>query len=51
QNGHVDVVKILLEHGADVNAKCKKGKTALMFASEKGYQEIVELLKDAGATK
>ena len=47
--GHIDTVKALLEAGADLNAKDKEGKTALMYAKEKNHTEIVHLLKKAGA--
>jgi ankyrin repeat protein len=39
--------KLLLDKGADVNVKNKKGKTALMLAEEKGNLQMVELLKQA----
>jgi ankyrin repeat protein len=39
----------MLEAGADVNAKARKGYTALRYAHEKGHKEIVELLKAHGA--
>ena len=33
-NGHIDAVSALLEHGADVNAKeSRGGQTALMWAA------------------
>jgi len=44
-------VQVLLEAGADIHAKDKDGKTALMIAEERGHSEIVELLKQAGATE
>ena len=48
---NVEVVKILLSHGAGatVNAKNGIGKTALMLAQEKGNTEIVRLLQNNGA--
>lgn len=46
---NIEVVKLLLAKGADVNAKNKSGRAALMYASEKGYTEIVKILKAAGA--
>jgi len=42
-------VKALLDAGTDVNAKDKDGGTALKFADSRGYTEIVEILKQAGA--
>ncbi len=45
--GHIEVVKILLANGADINAKDKNGITALNLASENGYKEIVYLLLTA----
>lgn len=47
--GHTEVVKALLEHGANPHAKSSSGITSLMRAKEKNYDEIVRLLKDAGA--
>ena len=48
-NGHIDVAKLLLDKGADVNAVSEEGKTALMFASSNGYNEIIKLLLGMGA--
>ena len=48
--GHTEIVKALLDKGADVNAKSKDGVTALMWASQDGHTEIVKaLLIDKGA--
>jgi len=44
-NGHFDVVKMLLDNGADVNAKDQNGRTALYFAKEKGHQNIIMLFE------
>lgn len=57
RGGHVETVAILLEHGADVNARTKTrgkgaaGGSALWWAIESHGQEhaIVELLKANGA--
>ena len=42
-NGHTKVVKILLEHGAQVNSRTFNGN-ALISACSKGYIEVVKLL-------
>lgn len=47
--GHVDIVRILLDAGAKVNAKNRDGTTALMAAERWGNTEIIEMLKQAGA--
>jgi len=47
--GNVAVVKLLLDKGADINAKSENGGTVLMFASYQGHQEVVDLLKAHGA--
>ncbi len=45
----VDVVRVLLEHGANVGAKDWQGRTPLQIASERGYDEIMKLLSEHGA--
>jgi ankyrin repeat protein len=40
---------LLLAKGAEVNAKDKNGKTALMFATRMNHPEVRELLIKAGA--
>ena len=44
-NGHTDTVKALLEAGADVGLRDKSGRTALDYASDLGYQDIILLLR------
>ena len=39
-------MKLLLDYGADVNAKTKNGSTPLLAASAKGNLEVVRLLRD-----
>lgn len=48
-NEYKDIVVILLNKGADVNAKNNNGWTALMFAEFENHTEIVNILKQAGA--
>ena len=49
--GMEDIVKLLLDHGADINAQTDYGETATMLAVEigKGNTTIVKLLIDRGA--
>jgi len=47
--GFQDYARILLEHGADVNAKNRMGFTALMMASQYGKKAMVQLLVENGA--
>ena len=50
RTGKVDAVKVLLAHGANVNAKESwKQQTALMWAAHEGNAETVKLLLEAGA--
>src|SRR5881628_379169 len=52
QKGNPEVVRILLDHGADVNAKeTLSGMTPVMFAAFKGHTAIVKLLLDRGVTE
>ena len=47
----VDVIKYLIEHGADINMQDNAGCTALMRASYGGYVDLVLYLLDQGADK
>ena len=47
--GHADVVKALIDAGAQVNASTDGGYTALQLASMKGYLPVVNTLLAAGA--
>ncbi len=47
--GHTEIVELLLEHGADVNAKSRDGSTALHTAAFLGRVETVKLLLEKGA--
>lgn len=46
-----DMVKILLEHGANVHFKLRDWYTALRNASALQYTETIRLLKQAGAAE
>ena len=43
-SGHIEVIDLLITHGADVRIKNKAGKTPLQKASKVGHEEIVNLL-------
>ncbi|MCM3338446.1 ankyrin repeat domain-containing protein [Paenibacillus sp. MER TA 81-3] len=45
---HQQAVKLLIEHGADVNIPDSKGVTALAHARERGFTEIANMLEQAG---
>jgi hypothetical protein len=49
RKGQADVVRTLLDQGADVNAKFRYGATALSYASDKGHLEVVKVLLERGA--
>ncbi len=49
REGNQRFAKILLDKGADVNARTNNGKTALMEAVEKNRPEIAKLLLECGA--
>jgi ankyrin repeat protein len=45
-NGHTDVVKLLLENGADPSIKDNTGKTAADIARERGRIEIANMIEN-----
>lgn len=45
----IEIVKLLLENGADVNARDISGITVLMHVSRYGYTEIAKMLIEKGA--
>lgn len=45
----VEITRLLIEKGADINARGQDGRTPLMIAAIKGYAEIVKLLIANGA--
>ena len=49
--GYTDIVKLLLNAQADINAIDANNKTALIYATDNGHTDIVQLLKAASATK
>lgn len=50
ENGHMEVLRFLVSHGADINARLESGETPLMLAmlASEG-SEVVAYLKALGA--
>jgi ankyrin repeat protein len=48
-SGNKEIVKLLLDAGADVNAVDNNGKTPLRLAAEGGRKDVAELLREHGA--
>ena len=48
--GYHDMVALLIEFGADVDAANAHGVTSLMFASKQGHLDVVRLLLSRGGT-
>lgn len=46
---HDKVLKILLEHGADINFTNENGQTELHMAADRGSIEVLEALAENGA--
>src|SRR5210317_757594 len=49
EEGNLEVVRLLVEGGADLDKADYDGRTPLYVACEKGHLEVVQLLLDAGA--
>jgi ankyrin repeat protein len=46
--GHFEIVKLLLEHGAEVLTVSSEGQTPYQVSLAFGHGEIVELLRERG---
>jgi len=45
----VDVLRLLIKAGADLEACCASGSTALYIAAQQGRIDVVKMLVEAGA--
>lgn len=48
-SGYLELVELLLDHGADINLQGKGGSSPLGIAARQGHEKIVDLLLDRGA--
>ena len=48
QRGDLDIVRFLLERGADINARNDYGKTACRLAAADHRDEVVAFLREQG---
>ncbi|KAJ5720553.1 uncharacterized protein N7483_008487 [Penicillium malachiteum] len=49
KHGHSDVVELLLEAGAEIDARAHHQRTPLLLAAKKGHSDVVKVLLEAGA--
>ena len=49
EKGHIDMLLNLIDHGAEVDEKDQRKRTALHYASERGDLKVVEALLSKGA--
>lgn len=49
--GHGNVIRVLLDQGADINARTENGETPLMLAAQKHRVDVAQILLASGADK
>ena len=47
--GHAEIINMVLQNGAAVDARTNDSQTPLLFASHGGHAEIINLLLENGA--
>jgi ankyrin repeat protein len=50
EGGHIETVEVLINRGANVNARSNRGATPLYMAKAIGYDDISQFLVDRGAS-
>ncbi|KAL6817345.1 ankyrin repeat-containing domain protein [Trichoderma sp. SZMC 28015] len=50
ENGHLPIVKMLIENKASINSKDKDGNTPLYYAAQRGHLSVVKTLLTNGAS-
>jgi ankyrin repeat protein len=48
ETGREELVKLLLEKGADIDFKTESGETALTLAEKNGFNNIIDLIRRFG---
>lgn len=48
QGGHVDMVRLLLDNGANPQIRLPSGRTALFWPAARGHEKVLELLLQVG---
>jgi len=48
-NGHIEVVRLLIDAGSPLSGTDDKGNSALDYAEQGGHREIARILKAFGA--
>ncbi len=51
QKGNLEIAKLLVKYGANINCQLSDGSTAMKMAQKNGHTAIVKFLKDAGAKR
>lgn len=46
--GHVDIVRLLLDHGADINTDPAFGREAYSLAASRGFTNVIRILVEYG---
>ena len=44
-------VELLLDRGAEIDARARDGDTALKLAADQGHRDVINVLRGAGATR
>jgi hypothetical protein len=51
EDGKIEIARVLIGHGANVEMKDENGRTPLDIASNEGHEEIIKLLVEHGARR
>ncbi|TRM57323.1 ankyrin repeat-containing domain protein, partial [Schizophyllum amplum] len=49
EDGHLELARLLVDHGADIEAQEEEGRTPLHLTAEGGHCEVARFLIDKGA--